>query len=278
MKKKYPKLLLTLLFFLMATPTALAAQLISIFPDGDKPPLFTFIVATLSGMLIALTVHELGHLLTGLAQGFRFEMFVVFLLGIKRTAKGSIKVYVNRNIAFMGGIAATVPMDPKADNRRKFARVIIAGPLASLGFTLLCFACLTFAKGALYSFFFMGGVSSLGFLLATTMPKKSGMFFTDRARYQRLMSKSKSACSEAALLEIMAVAVKDSHCKNLPLEKIRLLQDDDEDFMRFWGYYYEYYYYKENGNDTYTGTAKEKLLGMKSAIDKNIWKMLKIEE
>ena len=119
MKKKYPQLLLTLLFFLMATHTALAAQLISIFPDGDKPPLFTFIVATLSGMLIALTVHELGHLLTGLAQGFRFEMFVVFLLGIKRTAKGNIKVYVNRNIAFMGGIAATAPMDPKADNRRK---------------------------------------------------------------------------------------------------------------------------------------------------------------
>ena len=154
----------------------------------------------------------------------------------------------------------------------------IAGPLASLSFALLCFACLTFTKGALYSFFFLGGVSSLGFLLATTLPKKSGMFFTDRARYQRLMSKSKSACSEAALLEIMAVAVRDSHCKNLPLEKIRLLQEDDEDFMRFWGYYYEYYYYKENGNDTYTGTAKEKLLGMKSAIDKNIWKMLKIEE
>lgn len=268
----------TLLFFVLVSQTALAIPFASIFPGGDKPPLITFIFVSLSGILIALTVHELGHLVTGLAQGFRFEMFVVFLLGIKRTGKGDIKVYLNRNIGFMGGIAATVPLDPKADNRRKFARVIIAGPLASLGFAVLCFACFAFTKGALYSFLLVGGTCSIALFFATTLPKKSGMFFTDRARYQRLMGKGKSACSEAALLEIMAVAVKDNHCQNLPLEKIRLLQEDEEDFMRFWGYYYEYYYYKENENSTYTGTAKEKLLGMKSAVDKNIWKMLKIEE
>ena len=275
MKNYYP--LLCIFTFLLCTHTALAAPFAGIFPDGEKPPLFTFLFVTFLGIITALAIHELGHLLTGLAQGFRFEMFVVFLLGIKRTGKGDVKVYINKNIGYMGGIAATVPTDPHADNRRKFARVIIAGPLASLVFALLCFAGLTFAKGALFSFFLIAGASSIGLFFATTLPKKSGMFFTDRARYQRLISKGKSACSEAALLEIMAIAVKDNSCKNLPLEKMRLLQEDDEDFMRFWGYYYEYYYFKENENDTYTATAKEKLLGMKSAVDKSVWKMLKIE-
>ena len=252
--------------------------LAGIFPDGEKPAPGVFIFSTLVAMVTALAVHELGHLLTGLAQGFRFEMFVVFLLGIKRTAKGDVKVYFNKNIGYMGGIAATVPTDPHADNRTKFARAIIAGPLASLGFALLCFTLIPFTANVLYALLFVAGTCSIGIFFATTLPKKSGMFFTDRARYQRLISKGKSACTEAALLEIMAIAVKDNSCKNLPLEKIELLQDDDEAFMRFWGYYYEYYYYKENENDTYTTTAKEKLLGMKSAVDKSVLKMLKIEE
>jgi hypothetical protein len=266
----------TTIIFLCVLSNQVLAQGFALFPKGEKPNGFVFFMLVVSGILLALAVHELGHLLTGLAQGFRFQLFVVGPLGIRRD-NNKIKVYLNKNIGMMGGIAATVPVIAQEDNKKKFARLILAGPMASLIFGLLAIAIAPFGSILWSWFFFLTGACSLGLVAATTLPKKSGVYFTDRARYQRLTGKGKAAESELALLNIIAQSMTDNHHKNISVEKALLLQQDDEPLMKFWGYYYAHQFYKENGLREQTESSLAILLSNKKLVSKEIWKVLKIE-
>jgi hypothetical protein len=273
--KRYSTLLLLLL--LVATQSAFAYKS-GVFPKGDKPGALVFFSLTVIAMFTALAVHELGHLLTGLVQGFRFELFVVGLLGIKRTDKGVV-VYLNKNLGLMGGVAATIPIEQSPDNRKKFAYMVLSGPVTSLLYGLLSICIFTVAtSGAARGFWLVTGAVSLAVLLATTLPRKSGIFFTDRVRFMRLLSKGKAGQIEEALLSLMAQYSIDQSCKNINLESARLLKTDDEPSIIFWGYYYEYQYFKDNLLEQDATLAKEELVKVKFTVSKQVWKMLKIDE
>jgi hypothetical protein len=262
--------------FLLICNQGNAATFLAIFPKGEKPGGLAFFISMLTGLFAALAAHELGHLLTGLAQGFRFELFVVGPLGIKRE-EGKIKVYFNTNLGYMGGIAATMPVKERPDNRIRFARAILAGPLSSLLFAAICFACLGFSHGAFRSFWLVSGACSLSLFFATTLPRKSGIFFTDRARYQRLTGNGAEAKAEEALLEILAKTTVEGNSKNISLTGTKLMKDDREPFIMFWGYYYEWQHYKDNENDDAAEEARQQLLLKKNTIPASIWKALQIE-
>lgn len=121
-------------------------------------------------IFLSLAVHELGHLITGLVQGFKFHLYVVGFLGIKRDDNDRIKVYLNTDFNYFGGIAATLPIGKHPDNVKKFANLVIAGPLASLLFAMLC-GLLSFLSTSLWhSFWQVGSLISLMTFLATTLP------------------------------------------------------------------------------------------------------------
>jgi len=55
---------------------------------------------------IVVAINELGHLITGLLQGFRFQMYVVRPLGIKRDERSErIVGYINKDLNLIGGLA-----------------------------------------------------------------------------------------------------------------------------------------------------------------------------
>jgi hypothetical protein len=255
----------------------LLAEAFRLFPQGHKPNGFVFFMIVVTGIFVALAVHELGHLFMGLAQGFRFQLFVVGLLGLKRTEKG-IHIYLNKNLGMMGGIAATVPVAPSPKNKKKFAWTVLSGPLTSLVFGISCVLVSLHTNYLVTWFLLIAGMSSIGLFFATTLPSKSGIFFTDRARFQRLISKGKAGETEEALLSIIAQTMSDNSHKNLSLAKSQLLQTDDEPFMRFWGYYYEFMYYKENELTEQANAAKTILLANRTLVSKQIWKVLKIDD
>ena len=145
-------------------------------------------------IFVVLGVHEMGHLLIGLQQGFRFQLFVVGPLGIKREEE-RVKVYFNTNIGYYGGLAATTPVGDHPDNAKKFARILIAGPLASLLLALLFFGLAPLIGRPFGILFFIGSAISMAIFFATTIPSQTGMFFTDRKRYQRLITPGKNARS-----------------------------------------------------------------------------------
>jgi hypothetical protein len=258
--------------------TAAAQGRFTLFPQSDKPGPVLYGTLVLLALLTALAVHELGHLVAGLLQGFRFQLFVVGLLGVKRTPAG-IRVFLNRDVGLMGGVAATVPVAQDPGNTRKFAWILLSGPLASLLLSLVAAVLFTAStSGAARSYWLVTAFGSAAVLLATTLPRRSGLFFTDRARFQRLVSKGPAAETESALLSIITRQVLDGSVKNIPLDQARLLQTDADATMRFWGSYFAYAYLRENRLVAEAERARADLAAFEKMVPKPLWKGLKLDE
>jgi hypothetical protein len=222
--------------------------------DADTPELSAaaVIAAVAPGILLALAWHELGHLLAGLAQGFRFMLFVVGPLGMRAGRTGKVEVYFNTDGALAGGVAATLPRTGTPEVLRKFARVVAAGPLASLLGALL-FLPLGYwglerytPEAAPYlrwlSWLAMAtGGFSVGFFLATVLPGRTGPFFTDRARYFRLIGGGEAALAEQSALELSTQLYGNEPYERMNKAAIdRCLQDD---FFRATGLLAATYYH-----------------------------------
>lgn len=182
----------------------------------------------------ALAFHELAHLVTGLVQGFRFHLYVAGFLGLRRSPETDrVQVYFNTDWQLSGGVAATMPRGESPDLTLRFARIVIAGPLGSLlltavggwgGWALkdasapaLQFAALFLLVSALVSFFLF---------LATTIPSRTGIFFTDRARFFRLISGGKTAAAERAMLELVAFAQSGKPFNQMDTNALELARQD----------------------------------------------------
>ncbi len=183
---------------------------------------------------VVLAVHELGHLIVGLQQGFRFELFVVGPFGIKRE-NDKVKVYLNKNLGYYGGVAATSPINDSPENAKKFAKILLAGPVTSILFAIVSFLLAYLIGKPLGILFFSGGAISIAIFLATTVPSRTGMFFTDRKRYQRLSTPGKDQEVELAMLRIMGKFSNDNNYKNIDKNDIDILISDELPFIKFYG-------------------------------------------
>jgi hypothetical protein len=225
--------------------------------------------------IFAIFLHELGHLMAGLIQGFKLQLFVVAFLGIKRE-DGKVKFYFNKELQFFGGIAATSP--PKVTNnlKKQFAYILIAGPLFSLIFGALFLLLFSKTDSMFNASLGITGIISSGLFLATTLPAKSGVFFTDRKRMQRLLDKGRIGDIEYSFLKTTSQLLIDSHYKNISLEDLKLIQSDEEPIIQFWGNYYEFKYFEEMGDEEKALSIKNNLSQYKELIPQAIWKSLSI--
>jgi hypothetical protein len=219
-------------------------------------------------VFIALGVHELGHLIVGLKNGFRFEFFVVGFLGIKRNDQ-RIEFYFNKNLGYFGGVAATSPVDDNKNNARKFAQVLIAGPITSILFAVLCFAIIPFFNGYFGIVVYAGAMISLGIFFTTTIPTRTGMFFTDRKRYQRLVTPGKAQLVELAIFKIIGVLSRDKSYKNIDKNDLYILIEDELPFFQFYGLFNLICYQLE-----INGKAEEKVLEDYQRISKKMSKIV----
>ena len=192
------------------------------------------IIGVIIIMHLVLFIHELGHVVMGLLQGFRFELLVVGLLGIRRERE-KIKIYLNKNFGYYGGLGLTVPKDDSSDNVRKFANVLLAGPIASIVFAVMCFFIVNYLANPYGVIVFTAGLASFGIFLATTIPSRSGMFYTDRKRYQRIMTAGKDQDVELAMLTVLGSFVKNQSYKDIKKEVFDGLITDNDIFVKHYG-------------------------------------------
>ena len=219
-------------------------------------------------MYMVIVIHELGHLLTGLFQGFRFDLFVAGFLGFCRE-EDSIKMFFNKDFNYFGGVAATSPTQQHPDNARKFANILLAGPLASLGFALLCFLLSLVSGPNLLFFLLIASVGSLAIFLATTLPSKTGPFYTDRKRYQRLVRPGKEREIELALIDVQEKMAGKNGIEKLDVDKLRLIQQDEAPFFRYIGYFYELAYAHKFDSDKIP-SIKEAMSALEKDIPDNV--------
>lgn len=234
MKNNYLKYfgfaLATILFFILIKLSNVIefAKNMKVETQEDK---IILIIGVIIIMHFVLLIHELGHVVMGLLQGFRFELLVVGLLGIKREEE-KIKIYLNKNFGYYGGLGLTVPKDDSSDNLRKFANVLLAGPIASIVFAVMCFFMVNYLANPYGVIVFTAGLASFGIFLATTIPSRSGMFYTDRKRYQRLMTAGKDQEVELAMLTILGSYVKNHSYKDIKKEVFDVLITDNDLFVK----------------------------------------------
>lgn len=208
----------------------------------------------------ALAAHELGHLAMGLWQGFRFHLYVAGFLGVRRNpVTDRVEWHFNRDPYLFGGVAATLPTEKSPDLVKKLAAVVAAGPLSSLGGALLILIPIpgtivnpqllieSVATRLLLVFLFVFGLSSLGLFLATTLPSRTGAFFTDRARFFRLIGGGKAAAIEQAVLELLAQSYTQQPYREMDPAQIALVQSDEAAMMKTFAYSLSYYYHLDRG-------------------------------
>lgn len=208
----------------------------------------------------ALAAHELGHLLMGLWQGFSFHLYVAGFLGVRRNPiNDQVEWYFNRDPNLFGGVAATIPTEKSTTLTKKLAAVVAAGPLTSLaGAMLLLFPLFlastnpqllvqSVASRLFFSFLLVFGLCSFLLFLATTLPKRTGPFFTDRARFFRLIGGGKAAAIEQAVLELMAQSYSQQPYREIDPAQIALIESDDSELMKIFAYSLRYYHHLDRG-------------------------------
>lgn len=230
------------------------------------------IIAPLSAILI----HELGHLLTGLALGQKLKLFVVAFFGVK-DEDGKIKVFFNKNLSYFGGVAATAPKTENDINPKSFSKILIAGPIVSFVYFVVCLFVFFQFDTYLNSFFALSALTSFGLFLATTLPEKSGIMFTDRKRFQRLNTKGITQDAEIAMYELISKSIIDNSFKNIDIQKTAILDKDNDSTTKFWAEYLRFMYFKENGLTEQENETLQKLTSFKTEIPKSIWNTLRIE-
>lgn len=146
------------------------------------PPPGVFFPGMLLNLYGVIVAHEVGHLVAGLTQNFRFGSMIVGPLWIQRE-RGRLRVRLNRSLALAGGIVSMLPNGDE-DLRRRNMVLLAGGPGASmvLGLGLLA-AGLAFPPAPLL---LLGSLCSMLIGLATMIPNEMGGFSSDGYRIAQL--------------------------------------------------------------------------------------------
>lgn len=92
--------------------------------------LFLYLLCAAAASLIAVTAHELGHLIAGLAVGFRFRLFAVGPLKIVPRGRHLV-IRLNTDMSLATGITICCPVGGN-NLRLRMAAFMLGGPLSNM--------------------------------------------------------------------------------------------------------------------------------------------------
>ena len=157
------------------------------------------------GFLLALAVHEAGHLFGGFLRGMRFLLYIVGPLQLTRTASG-IQFKWIFNLVTFGGLAAATP-DPDRPIKPQLLSLIAGGPLASQALALLGWLAFVFMDGRIAAYgLFIGWVSALIFL-ATAVPSRAGGFMSDGKQFLEVLGDGEAVMERQRYSTLMAQGI-----------------------------------------------------------------------
>lgn len=88
------------------------------------------ILSLIIALFVSVFAHELGHLIGGISQKFRFYKFTVGPFKLEKI-KDDLRVGLNLNLNIAGGLTVMLPPSNNFD-KKKLAWFIAGGPIASL--------------------------------------------------------------------------------------------------------------------------------------------------
>jgi hypothetical protein len=164
----------------------------------------------IAALWFAIAFHELGHVLAGLSQKFKFRLIAVGPLMLEQEL-GRLKFKRNTNFNTYGGLALCLPTDDRQLGRR-FAIFAAGGPIASLLLSVLLLFGLIWIQldtttpllFLLESGLFLICLISFGIGILTSIPMQADGFTSDGGRIWNLLKGGPAAQIEMALLHAVA--------------------------------------------------------------------------
>ena len=218
---------------------------------GKRMKVLEVIVYGVISYFVATVIHEFGHVLAGLMNKWKLILMVVGPFKLYREdLNGKIKFGLEKNVALWGGCGGTAPMVIDDSIDKVFARILIAGPLASSILGIAGIAAFILTK---HDFFLMLGMIAFGEGVACILPMniKTGILYNDGTRFKRIISKGKEAEEEKAIISMVfcELANNKEEFKRREEHLIEVLLDSDDASYRYYGIYYAYMKAKEEGNE-----------------------------
>ncbi|MDR0363589.1 MAG: M50 family metallopeptidase [Bacteroidales bacterium] len=198
-----------------------------------------FISFALLAYWISAVIHELGHVVVGLAHGWKLFMFVVGPIGIKRKEDG-LHLYFEKNVVLWFGVGGTLPVKNDADNMKVWAKILLGGPIASLLAGILFLAIFIIHPNLVW---LLLGAIPIGMGIACLLPLKTGISYSDGKRWHRIHKGGKGKAEETALFNMIMI---DQFCKDyVSIQKsdFEALLDSKNSVLRYYGLYFSYRYY-----------------------------------
>lgn len=130
-----------------------------------------FFVSYLSSVLLAIFIHELGHVILGMYVGHQFLFFTVGPFTIEKSITG-LKLKTNSSWFAFGGISMMIPTSfVKEEMIKKEILYVAGGPAFSLLTSVISYI---FYLTTGYSFLSYFSLMNLGLFLVTIFPTSTG--------------------------------------------------------------------------------------------------------
>ncbi len=157
-------------------------------------------VMLVAAYFLSAVVHELGHVVCGLLHKWKLGLLVVGPFKLYREKLGSkVRLGIEKNPVSWFGLGATIPREESDDNIDIFAKILLAGPIASLVFGILMGVIFLMNR---HIFFLACSLLPLTMGITCLLPGlKSGSILNDGTRYRRIRSKGPEAAEEKELFE-----------------------------------------------------------------------------
>ncbi len=134
--------------------------------------------------LLAVGLHEAGHLIGGLSRGMRFLLFIAGPFGWVRTRDG-VRFRWFFSLGTLGGVAAALP-DPDRPLKPQLLRLVAGGPLTSLVLGMVALGAFPLLDGRLAAYALILGALSLLVFAVTAAPLRNGGFMSDGLQFLQL--------------------------------------------------------------------------------------------
>ena len=169
--------------------------------------------------LIAITVHELGHLAAGMARGMRFLLLIVGPVKIARSAGGLTLGWVF-NLGTLGGLAAAIP-DPSRPLPPQMRALVAGGPGASALLGLACLALAAASDGRVAAYSSVVAAISLLVFAVTAMPMRAGGFMSDGMQWLELRRGGAAVEQRQALATLVGQSLAGIRPRDLDVDALQ---------------------------------------------------------
>jgi len=220
-------------------------------------------------------VHEGGHVVAGLFQGWKFWLLVAGPFKLYRDEKDDkVKFGIEKNMVLWGGIGGCLPREEKEDNIKGFAVTLLAGPMASVILGVLCGISLFFhvtVFGAMMTF--MPITMGICCLLPNI---KTGILYSDGGRFLRIIKGGKTLAEEKA---VYGCTLKDQFRPEDRYDEkdITAMTTSEDTSFQYMGHYYGYLNAKKDQKEDEMQARILNMQSLEAKVPKAIREMCMLE-